>query len=123
MDWKRESAMKNTIKKIMCLCVAIVGIGIFAPSYTVNAQTNVASEADTSNISLATIECVNGEVDGNGVRLRKTASTNGTVLESMYDGESVFIDWAKTGNSSWYYVTRIKTGTSGWVSGQYIVAW
>lgn len=115
--------MKNTIKKIMCLCVAVVGIGIFAPAYTVNAQTNAVSEADTSNLVVAAVVNPNGEVNGDGVRLRNTASTSGTVLEVMYDGEQVCIDKTKNSNSGWYYVTRIKTGTKGWVSKQYIVEW
>lgn len=63
---------------------------------------------------------IRGEVIGDGVKLRRTASSTGTVLELMYYGEIVRIDPAKIKND-WYYVTRVKTGTKGYASKKYII--
>lgn len=60
-----------------------------------------------------------GHVVGDGVKLRKSASSSGTVLELMYYGEVVKVDKSKAvGN--WYYLTRSKTGTKGYASKDYI---
>lgn len=59
----------------------------------------------------------NGKVTGDGVRLRSNPSTSATILEKMYRGEYVWIQYL---NSGWYYIQRIKTGTWGWVSSSYI---
>lgn len=112
--------MRNLMKKIICICVAIVGISMFAPVCTAYAQT---SEVGETTDSMTRIVGSNGKVIADGVRLRKTASTSGTILELMYAGEYVYIDWATTnasGKSGWLCVIRKNTGTSGWVSSQYI---
>lgn len=112
--------MRNAMKKIICICVAIVGVSVFAPVCTTYAQANDVSEVDTSK---ARIVGAYAQVTADGVRLRKTASTSGTILELMYAGETVRVDWVKTnasGKSGWLYVIRTRTGTSGWVSSQYI---
>lgn len=88
----------------------------------------VLSYDETNNRSLAVITAsnsANGHVSGDGVRLRATPSTSGRVLELMYDGEYVWIDWSSYGDGgfSWYRIQRIKTGTYGWVSTQYISHW
>lgn len=117
--------MKNVIKKVMCICAVVVGISTVAP-VTAFAQTDVATQGDASNSTRATVVIPNGEVTGDGVRLRKTPSTSGTVLELMYSGETVFVDKSKattSGGTKWYYVTRILDGTEGWVSSQYISIW
>ena len=65
----------------------------------------------------------NGEVDGNGVRLREKASATATVLELMYNGESVYVNRSKSvikGNTLWYYLKRIKTGTWGYADSDFI---
>ncbi len=62
---------------------------------------------------------VPGEVTGDGVKLRRTASSTGTVLELMYYGETVYIDPSKS-KTNWYYLTRAKTGTKGYASTKYI---
>ena len=65
----------------------------------------------------------NGEVDGNGVRLREKASAPATVLELMYNGESVYVNRSKSvikGNTLWYYLKRIKTGTWGYADSDFI---
>ncbi len=62
-----------------------------------------------------------GTVVDNGVRLRATASTSGTVKELMYYGETVLVN-AMTTNEGlwWFYVQRVKTGTNGWACADYI---
>lgn len=60
-----------------------------------------------------------GHVVADGVKLRKTASSSGTVLELMYYGEVVKVDIGKS-TTNWYYLTRSKTGTKGYASKDYI---
>ena len=59
------------------------------------------------------------------VRLRNNPNTNSKILELMYSGELVWIDWSKYGKGGleWFYVQRLKTGTYGWVSKEYIAQW
>lgn len=61
-----------------------------------------------------------GKVVADGVKLRKSASSSGTVLELMYYGEIVKVDTNKS-TGSWYYLTRSKTGTKGYASKSYIL--
>ena len=68
--------MRNAMKKIICICVAIVGVSVFAPVCTTYAQANDVSEVDTSK---ARIVGAYAQVTADGVRLRKTASTSGTI--------------------------------------------
>ena len=117
--------MKKIIKKAICICAVVVGVSTVAP-VTAFAQTDVTTEGDTSNLARAIIEQPNGEVTADGVRLRKTPTATGTVLELMYTGETVYVETAKTttsGGIRWYYVTRIMDGTCGWVSSKYIELW
>lgn len=68
----------------------------------------------------------NGEICDNGVRLRTAPSTSATILELMYNGEHVLIDFKTSfsqSNGTWYYIKRIKTGTWGWVSRDYVICW
>ena len=66
----------------------------------------------------------NGEVTNNGVRLRNQPSSTAAILELMYNGEAVCINYGvSSGGSGWYYLMRIKTGTWGWASTSYIDAW
>ena len=63
-----------------------------------------------------------GEVIGDGVKLRASASTTGRVLELMYYGELVRVDLYKSKvGSGWYYLKRVKTGTKGYASTKYVV--
>ena len=70
-------------------------------------------------------DSANAEVAGNGVRLRNNPNTNSKILELMYSGEFVWIDWSKYGKGGleWFYVQRLKTGTYCWVSKEYIAQW
>lgn len=67
----------------------------------------------------------NASVTGDGVRLRKKPSKSAAILELMYKGEPVLINYTKSskGKGTWYYVKRMKTGTWGWVCRKYIWEW
>lgn len=60
------------------------------------------------------------KVVGNGVRLRSSPSTSGTILELMYDGEDIIVNLSKVEEDSnghlWIYCKRLKTGTKGYIS-------
>lgn len=64
---------------------------------------------------------------GDGVRLRKNPSKSASILELMYKGEVVIINYTKSGTASnaykWLYVKRMKTGTWGWTYHDYIMDW
>ncbi|MEY8519103.1 SH3 domain-containing protein [Lachnospiraceae bacterium 29-84] len=71
------------------------------------------------NESLAIVrQNPNGQVIGDGVRLRSTPSTSGTILEKMYYNEYVIV---RGRNNDWYNIQRVKTGTVGWASCNYIL--
>ncbi|WP_342757727.1 hypothetical protein [Kineothrix sedimenti] len=53
-------------------------------------------------------------VGGDGVRLRKTPSFNGTILELMYKGEGIWID-SEYSDNYWVHVKRVKTNTIGYM--------
>ncbi len=75
-------------------------------------------------LRLTTVSAIasnSGTVIDNGVRLRASASTSGTVKELMYYGETVTVfSSTVSGGLVWYAVTRAKTGTSGWACADYI---
>ncbi len=61
-----------------------------------------------------------GEITGNGVRLRKTASKTGTVLGLLYKGDRVnVVDLVSNSQGKWAYVITSK-GIAGYVSADYV---
>nr|MBP3598119.1 SH3 domain-containing protein [Eubacterium sp.] len=85
-----------------------------------------AFDMATSTYALARSTTANGNVEGSGVRLRKLPKSNATVLELMYNKETVRINYTKSStvaSGNWYYVKRIKTGTWGWVNYKYLLHW
>ncbi len=85
-----------------------------------------AFDMATSNYTLARSSNTNGNATGNGVRLRKYPKVTAKVLELIYNKESVCINYTKSAresNGNWYYVKRVKTGTWGWISSQYLSHW
>ncbi|MEY8516733.1 SH3 domain-containing protein [Lachnospiraceae bacterium 29-84] len=76
----------------------------------------IAYDAET-DMGLAVISTGNATVIGDGVRLRSQPSTSGAILEKMYRGEYV---WVKLQSNGWCYLQRLKTGTLGWASADYI---
>lgn len=65
-----------------------------------NYDVQILSTDVKHNRSLAkvTTHTANGEIINNGVRLRKSPSTSATILELMYDGELIWIDWSAYGS-------------------------
>lgn len=87
------------------------------------ADTAVEVTTIDEGISVCSVFYPNAVVTGDGVRLRNSPSSSGTVLEVMYSGEYVYVDYSMTatyGNGQWCYVKRASTSTYGWVSAQYI---
>ncbi|MCH5266532.1 MAG: SH3 domain-containing protein [Lachnospiraceae bacterium] len=78
---------------------------------------------DESQISspVMTLSTGDGKVTGDGVRLRDTPSSKGTVLELMYKGELVLLK--NMNNANWPKIKRCKTGTIGYVNIDYVVFW
>lgn len=68
----------------------------------------------------ATMECsTDGTVVADGVNLRKEPNTSSTILEKMYWGEEVLIDLDNS-TMTFYAIKRVKTGTYGYASRDYI---
>lgn len=84
----------------------------------VSAQVVLPKEAIFDNV-YSVLAASNGEVVGSGVRLRNKPSSSATVLELMYNGEKVMIDYSVT-YTNWYLLRRNKTGTWGYASKSYI---
>ena len=133
----RRSWLKNGV----CFVMAVIFTCMLFVPYTAEAadsdsdeetvassvtEIEIISYDETNRRSLAILstskKSANGEINGNGVRLRAKPSTSASVLELMYDGEKIWIDWDKYGTAglSWYYIQRIKTGTYGWTSASYV---
>lgn len=60
-----------------------------------------------------------GTVVADGVNLRKEPNTSSTILEKMYWGEQVLIDLDNS-TMTFYAIKRVKTGTYGYASRDYI---
>lgn len=89
-------------------CAAAEGEDINSEKIEQNASIEISTRAGNVGI-----------VNGDGIRLRSQPSLSSTVLETMYKGEVVVIDYSQS-TGSWYKVTRQKTGRSGWVTKTYI---
>lgn len=121
---KSKSKLIRNISIITCCCLMFFQ-STTAQAAEVNTVRDIFKLA-TNNISILASNSANASVSGNGVRLRTSPSTSGTILELMYDNEELSIDFTKSWNESngtWFYVQRLKTGTWGWVSRDYISFW
>ena len=97
----------------------VIGVGTIELG-SVTLSSNSYQVASTKSIA------ENGNIFGNGVRLRKLPKKTATILELMYNRERVCINYtksAKESNGKWYYVKRVKTGTWGWVNYNYLCHW
>lgn len=123
--------MKKVIATLtLVLGVLLLGVtGNVAQAETYNeeewveATIEIPVEESNSLSRAVTFPCM-GDVTGNGVNLRKTASFSGTILELMYKGETVYINYAKSSKYyngyRWLYIKRAKTGTVGYVYEKYV---
>lgn len=124
--------MRRLLKKGICMVTVLALVGLVVPLSSVKIKA-AETVADTERVlakvvvpeeevfSAVTRAAANGLVDGSGVRLRKKPSSSATILELMNSGEYVNIDRIKS-TANWYYLQRLKTGTFGYASKQYIYA-
>lgn len=115
--------MKKCFAKIFSMLLIITFICTLISPYVVYAQEE--SEVNKNDLVEAIVVAPTaladeGMVVGDGVRLRAEPNTTSTVLELMYWGEYVLIDTANS-TMTFSHVQRVKTGTYGYVSSQYIV--
>lgn len=124
--------MKRSVKKILTCGLAVLLLGGILGA--VPAKVSVASDQHSATEDsilarvvipeqevFATVARVayNAKVDGEGVRLRKKPSSSAAVLELMYSGEYVYIDYSVS-YAKWFYLKRTKTGTWGYTNKSYI---
>ena len=93
--------------------------------YDTNGDGLVYATINTDNVATSLSSTrQNGEVVAQGVRLRNLPSSTATVLELMYNGEAVCINYGvSSGGGGWYFLQRMRTGTWGWAVRSYISAW
>ncbi len=87
---------------------------------------NVTMSLANEGISPRGVIMPNATIVGDGVRLRSEPSSTSTVREVLYYGEDVILNVAAStmySDGTWLYVQRVKTGTWGWVSAQYVLRW
>ncbi len=116
---------------LVCVCLlCIFHVDAYAQNADVQQGDGSSEEYVTARVVIGNTSRAlgdpNADVDGDGVRLRSGPSQDYAVLELMYNGEYVSIDFSTSysqSNGTWYYVKRIKTGTWGWVKSEYICYW
>ncbi len=81
----------------------------------------IIHSTSSQTLSMARATSGNGTVMGDGVRLRKKASSSSAVLELIYTGELVIVK--KDSRPTWWQIQRCKTGTIGFVNRKYIDYW
>lgn len=116
------------MKKIICSIMLILFACAMISMGKVYAETNVDDEWVEATIVIPESDSLisplinfpaYGEITGDGVNLRAAASFSGTVLELMYRGELVYINYDKS-SGSWLYIKRAKTGRIGYVYKTYV---
>lgn len=124
---------KNLFKGILALVAAVIIFnvsGLCANAQEVReiklnevASIQLLSVEDTYGYGIVTIsDEANAEVIGDGIALRREPSLSADILERLYDGELVRVDFSKH-NNDWVYLKRLKTGTWGWAAQEYIYWW
>lgn len=124
---------KKLFVAVFCVCAFLaMNTRANADSRTVDVQQNQVNEGLVkAEISIpkeevmntVSIIIANGAVEGDGVRLRKKPSSSAAVLELMYNGEGVYVDFSESVKKNgvlWYNLRRAKTGTWGYTSSAYI---
>lgn len=127
-----KRALKNVATVVLCMCLLCFNYVKVDSAVVQKAEETSTEEVVTAKIMVPEEQVMeniargilDGEVVGNGVRLRAKASTSATVLELMYNGESVRVNTSGTVNKNgikWYYVKRVKTGTWGYADSEFIL--
>ena len=116
--------MKRIITILMVFALGLLlstGIYSKAQASTVKSFSEVKAASETIDFQAfpETPTRATGIVIADGVRLRSAPSSNATILELMYTGESIRI--ISLGNT-WSHVKRMLTGTKGYCKTEYIGA-
>ena len=129
---KGRNIMKKTVRKLVLGGAVLALACIVSPSaiQTKAAEVDVKEEQsieaqvvvpESEVYATVTRSAYNGLVDGDGVRLRRTPSSSGTIVALMYDGEKVLIV-PNASTNNWYYLERVKTGVYGFANKKYIIS-
>jgi hypothetical protein len=115
---------KKQLQKMIAVASAICLISIQG---VIPAQAAELQNVKSNDVSFVqALSSANANIVGDGVRLRTSPSTGGSILELMYNNEEISVDfvtsWSQS-NGTWFYVKRMSTGTWGWVSRDYINFW
>lgn len=114
----------STFSVFTCLLVLSVTSAFAAENETslpaIESQQVQASSNEISSITPLSADT--GIINANGVYVRRTPSSSGTVVGSLNKGDEVELSDTKYSGSgyTWYYVISIRTGLSGYVQSQYI---
>lgn len=112
---------------VLCSSLGVASVPAYAAEISaadqteeelVSAQVVLPKEVIFDNVA-SLLAASNGEVEGDGVRLRAKPNSSATVLELMYDREKVYIDYSET-YANWYSLRRNLTGTWGYANKSYI---
>ena len=122
--------MKQFVKRIILMVAIFIFAGMAVSGLSMRAEA-AERDADETEVlaqvvvpreevfAAVTYSAGNGIVTGSGVRLRKEPNKTATILELMNNGELVNIILSDT-TTKWYHLRRIKTGTKGYASKDYI---
>lgn len=137
--------MKRKARRLVATSMAVLLGVMFLMPYTYTAAKTetenvqelepgltAAQEAGTARFAFVTTEAsaevqalaatnADGEITGDGVRLRSGPSSTSSILEVMYNGELVILRGLS--NPNWPKIKRCKTSTVGYVSKKYVVFW
>ncbi len=105
----------------MVLSLSLSAVPAFAENVTITPSDNptIQSSIDYSIVTPQTSDT--GTINADGVRLRATPSSSGTILGLLYKGTSVEVGSSIVADGIvWRSVIVISTGQGGWVADQYI---
>lgn len=119
-------------KKILCTMLTLACLlGSSTITFAADNEKSLTPNSDPKQVQATLTEndvivkpmsATGGVINADGVRVRRTPSTSGTVVGLFYKGDEVEIgDAIYTGSGyTWYYVINIRTGVSGYVVTQYV---
>lgn len=128
------------MKKIYLLLALLLAFSFTTPVYAAAIQPSsfeIPVEDESGDYIVGTIIIPDdiqpfytetGDIVGDGVNLRKAPNRTSTILEKMYNGEIVYIDYQHgpevwEDGYQWLYIQHKKTGTYGYVYGKYVWNW
>lgn len=118
--------MKKKVISIILTLTCLLGLSttaFAAENVSLPAQELQQVQVPSSETNIITpMTADDGVINADGVRVRSTPSTSGTVLGLLYKGDLVTVGSGKYYGSgyTWYYVTSYRTGISGYVVSSYV---